>query len=77
MNVTMLENGIPSANRVFWGEKKEEDAMSAQISVRLFEHFSSLPDPRIDRTKRHMLLDIIGLSICPRICGACCLDPIP
>lgn len=44
--------------------------MSDQISVSLFEHFSSLPDPRVDRTKRHVLLDIIGLSICAVICGA-------
>jgi predicted transposase YbfD/YdcC len=39
-------------------------------SVRLFDHFSDLSDPRIDRTKRHSLLDIIGLSICAVICGA-------
>ena len=44
--------------------------MSELISVSLFEHFSPLPDPRIDRTKRHVLLDIIGLSICAVICGA-------
>lgn len=44
--------------------------MSEVISVSLFEHFSPLPDPRVDRTKRHVLLDIIGLSICAVICGA-------
>jgi predicted transposase YbfD/YdcC len=36
----------------------------------IFEHFSSLTDPRLDRTKRHKLLDIVGLSICGVICGA-------
>jgi predicted transposase YbfD/YdcC len=54
----------------FGGKQKEEEAMSELISVSLFEHFSPLPDPRIDRTKRHVLLDIIGLSICAVICGA-------
>ncbi len=44
--------------------------MSKELSVSLFEHFSALPDPRGDRTKCHLLLDIIGLSICVVICGA-------
>jgi len=32
--------------------------------------FSSLRDPRIDRTKLHNLLDIILLTICAVLCGA-------
>jgi predicted transposase YbfD/YdcC len=34
------------------------------------EHFGSLEDPRIDRTKRHELLDIVAITICAVICGA-------
>jgi predicted transposase YbfD/YdcC len=34
------------------------------------KHFSRVKDPRIDRTKRHRLLDIIILAICGVICGA-------
>lgn len=34
------------------------------------EHFSKLEDPRIDRQKRHQLLDIIVIAICAVICGA-------
>ena len=34
------------------------------------EHFSKLEDPRIDRTKRHKLLDIVATAICGVICGA-------
>jgi hypothetical protein len=34
------------------------------------EHFASLEDPRIDRTKRHNLLDIVTIAICGTICGA-------
>ncbi len=36
----------------------------------IIEHFGSLEDPRIDRTKRHKLLDIIVMAICGTICGA-------
>ena len=34
------------------------------------EHFSGLEDPRVDRTKRHQLLDIVIIAICGVICGA-------
>jgi predicted transposase YbfD/YdcC len=33
-------------------------------------HFRDLADPRIDRQKRHLLLDIIVITICAVICGA-------
>jgi len=33
-------------------------------------HFASLPDPRIDRTKRHALLDIVTIALCAVIRGA-------
>ena len=34
------------------------------------KHFSKVKDPRIERSKRHKLLDIILLVICGVICGA-------
>jgi predicted transposase YbfD/YdcC len=34
------------------------------------QHFSKVSDPRIERTKRHKLLDIICIAICAVICGA-------
>lgn len=34
-----------------------------------FSHFSVLPDPRIDHTKKHMLIDILFISVCTIICG--------
>ena len=34
------------------------------------EFFEELPDPRIDRRKRHSLLDILFVSVCAVICGA-------
>lgn len=44
--------------------------MDKQISGELIEHFGDMPDPRIDRTKRHKLVDIIVIAICAVICGA-------
>lgn len=32
--------------------------------------FAAVDDPRIDRTKKHLLIDIITISICATICGA-------
>ena len=32
--------------------------------------FEVLPDPRIDRTKKHSLIDIVGLTLIATVCGA-------
>jgi predicted transposase YbfD/YdcC len=34
------------------------------------EFFAELPDPRIDRTKKHQLLDILAITLCATIAGA-------
>jgi len=34
------------------------------------EYFSIIPDPRVDRAKRHLLVDIIAIAICAVISGA-------
>ena len=34
------------------------------------DHFQDLEDPRIERSKRHGLLDILTIAICAVICGA-------
>ncbi len=36
----------------------------------LFDHFATLPDPRVERTKEHQLLDILTIAVCAIICGA-------
>jgi predicted transposase YbfD/YdcC len=41
-----------------------------EIWDRLYDAFASLPDPRVDRTKDHLLIDIICIAICAVICGA-------
>jgi predicted transposase YbfD/YdcC len=44
--------------------------MDQPVSPSLREYFAALPDPRLDRTKRHQLLDIITIAICAVLCGA-------
>ena len=33
-------------------------------------HFAALPDPRVDRAKRHELLDVVSIALCAVVCGA-------
>ncbi len=44
--------------------------MAESTGASIMEHFASVDDPRIDRTKRHKLLDIVTIAICGTICGA-------
>jgi len=39
-------------------------------NTNLLSFFENLEDHRIDRRKKHLLLDIIGISICAVLCGA-------
>ena len=43
--------------------QKEHPALS------LDKHFAPLVDPRVDRTKRHELIDIMVIAICCLLCG--------
>lgn len=43
---------------------------SSANALSVLTHFQDLKDPRIERTKKHLLLDIISLSICAVIAGA-------
>jgi len=44
--------------------------MDPLAAARLRSHFATLPDPRVDRAKRHDLLDIVAVALCAVICGA-------
>ena len=44
--------------------------MDEQPGTSIERHFADLQDPRVERTKRHKLLDIVVLAICGVICGA-------
>ena len=43
--------------------------MSDTNALSIVEHFKSLPDPRINRQKRHSLIDVISITICAVIAG--------
>lgn len=36
----------------------------------LREHFATVPDPRIERTKRHLLVDILFITLAAVLAGA-------
>jgi predicted transposase YbfD/YdcC len=48
------------------GKKRKKTIKSSRI----VDHFEGLEDPRVDRTQRHKLIDIIIIAICAVICGA-------
>lgn len=44
--------------------------MKLKPKITIADHFTQMSDPRIDRTKRHKLIDILTIAICAVICGA-------
>ena len=44
--------------------------MAQPPNVSILDQFAGLEDPRVERTRRHKLLDIIAIAICATICGA-------
>jgi predicted transposase YbfD/YdcC len=43
--------------------------LQTQPKLSLIEHFQDLPDPRVNRTKDHDLIDILVIAICTLLCG--------
>jgi predicted transposase YbfD/YdcC len=52
--------------------RKEPEQPPAEIAeaFSLLEHFSIIPDHRVDRTKHHKLIDILAIAICAMLSGA-------
>jgi predicted transposase YbfD/YdcC len=46
--------------------------MSEKARLSLLEHFAEVPDPRMMRTRRHGLLEMLAMSVCATIGGADC-----
>ncbi len=44
--------------------------MAASPGSTITDHFATLPDPRVERTKDHHLLDILTIALCAIISGA-------
>lgn len=40
------------------------------VAANIEEYFGGIQDPRTDRQKLHLLLNIIVIAICASICGA-------
>ena len=43
--------------------------MADPINVSIVAHFQTLEDPRIERTKKHLLLDILVIAVCTLLTG--------
>ena len=52
------------------GEDEGRTEMDERKGATIIDCFDGLEDPRIERSKRHKLLDIIAIAICATICGA-------
>lgn len=46
------------------------------VQTSIYDYFSQIPDPRLERNKKHKLTDIIVLSILAVLCGAESYDSI-
>jgi predicted transposase YbfD/YdcC len=44
--------------------------MSEELSLSLFDTLEQVPDPRRERTKLHLLVDILVIAVCATICAA-------
>ena len=44
--------------------------MAGRPKATIPDHFADLDDPRVERTRRHKLVDFIAIAICATICGA-------
>ncbi|EIJ34158.1 ISAs1 family transposase [Thiothrix nivea] len=44
--------------------------MKLHPTAAIVDHFASIPDPRLNRRKRHKLSDIFFITLCAVICGA-------
>ena len=43
--------------------------MEESKGASIIDCFAALEDPRVERTRRHKLLDIIAIAVCATICG--------
>ena len=50
--------------------RHQHQAMKLNPKGKLSDHFSEIEDPRIERSKRHKLIDILTIAILAVICGA-------
>lgn len=63
----MKERGLARENATLDWKEHNMDVVAPRGLLRAF---SELKDPRVNRTKKHSLLDILTIAICAVICGA-------
>lgn len=44
--------------------------MSESVTLSLFDSLGQVPDPRLERTRLHQLVDILVIAVCATICAA-------
>ena len=44
--------------------------MPQELTASLVEHFAGVEDPRLERKREHLLIDILIIAICAVVCGA-------
>jgi hypothetical protein len=44
--------------------------MSESVALSLFDSLGQVPDPRMERTKLHQLVNILVIAVCATICAA-------
>jgi predicted transposase YbfD/YdcC len=59
----VLESNAPCSNAA-------SSVAAPTSSAAIASHFAQLPDPRINRRKRHLLSDILTIALCAVLCGA-------
>ena len=49
---------------------KEDVLVATTAQTSIISHFEDLTDPRMERTKLHVLTDMVAIALCAAICGA-------
>ena len=49
---------------------EEQRPMASMVSASFEHHFQDLPDPRIERARKHPLINIVFVAVCGVLCGA-------
>lgn len=67
----MKENfGVPICAGLWFNLRMQNESNESHATAcSLIAHFQALPDPRVERTKDHALIDILVIAMCCQLCG--------
>lgn len=66
----MIQKPKPNINDAFVSTPVSPGVTPVSAEHRLIDYFRSIDDPRIERSKRHLLIDIVIIAVLAVICGA-------